>query len=265
MRQHAMQALHAGTVIPAMPLVLDASRHWDEVGQRRIIRYYLAAGVGGLAVAVHTTQFAIRKPGIDLFEPVLRLAMEEIAAYEERTGRVIVRIAGVCGPTPQAQREVRLAASLGYDAVLLSPGGLGAQEEAYLLERTREVAVFLPVIGFYLQPAVGGRVFTYDYWQALCQIDDVVAIKCAGFDRYLMMDVARAICYRPRAEKIAFYTGNDDNIVIDLLTPYVFDDTHKIRVVGGLLGHWAVWTHTAVRMLERIRATGEEMPRALLT
>lgn len=263
----ALALLRDGAFIPAMPLVLDSARQLDEAGQRRLIRYYLAAGVDGLAVAVHTTQFEIRDPEIDLFETVLRIAMDEMRRFEAAQGKRLIRVAGVCGQIGQAAAEAKLIQSLGYDAALLSPGGLGAQDEAYLLERTRQVAAVLPVIGFYLQPAVGGRVLSYDYWETLCATEGVVAIKCAAFDRYLTLDVARAVALSDR--QVALYTGNDDSIVTDLLTTYSFDVNgceKRVSVVGGLLGHWAVWTHTAVAMFRQLREasrTGQVTPQLL--
>lgn len=252
----ALQILKEGTVIPAIPLALTEDRKLDERHQRALIRYYLAAGAGGLAVAVHTTQFAIRDPKVGLFEPVLRLAAEEIERYEQKTGNTIVRISGVCGPTEQAVAEAVLAQKLGYDAVLLSPGGLSDLSEAELLARTRAVAAVMPVIGFYLQQAVGGRRFTYDYWEKLCAIDGVVAVKGASFNRYQTLDLVRAAATSVRARNITLYTGNDDNLLYDLLTPYSFEvdgEVYKTHFRGGLLGHWAVWTHKAVELLDKVR------------
>lgn len=256
MRPQAKEQLMNGTVIPAIPLVLHADRTLDEAGQRRLIRYYLAAGAGGLAVAVHTTQFAIRDSGIDLFQPVLAIAANEISRFEEKTGRTVIRIAGVCGPRQQAEREAETAVSLGYDAVLLSPGGLSGHSEEQLLDRTEAIARIAPVIGFYLQPAVGGRVFSFAYWQALCEIEGVVAIKVAPFERYLTLDVMRAVALSSRSDKIALYTGNDDHILLDLLSEYTFTQDgrqFRARFAGGLLGHWAVWTHTVVQLFEQLK------------
>jgi len=252
----ALKKLHEGTVIPANPLALNAKREFDERRQKAIVRYYLDAGVGGLAVAVHTTQFEIRDPKYNLLERVLKLAIEEASAYEKKTGKTIVMVAGACGKKEQAVREAELAKSLGYDAVLLSPGGLNALSEDEMVERTEAVAKVLPVIGFYLQPSVGGRVFTYNYWERICAIPNVVAIKAAPFNRYCTLDVARAAATSKRADEIALYTGNDDNIVIDLITNYSFNvdgKTYEKRFVGGLLGHWSVWTKTAVEMFEKLR------------
>ncbi len=261
MRKEAEALLYAGTVIPATPLCLDKNRQFNETAQRRLIRYYLKAGVGGLAVAVHTTQFEIRDPEVNLFEPVLRVAYEEAKAFEAATGKTIILVAGVCGPIKQAIREAELAASIGYDAALLSPGGLGAYDEDYLVERTAAVAKILPVVGFYLQPSVGGRVFTYRYWERVCETDNVVAIKTAGFDRYLTLDVVRAVTFSSRKDKIALYTGNDDNIINDLITPFSFQKdgkTYENRFVGGLLGHWAVWTSTVVKIFEELKQAVQE-------
>lgn len=259
MRENAYRVLQKGGVIPAMPLVLDENRRFDEAGQRRLIRYYLEAGADGIAAAVHTTQFEIRLPEHDMLETVLRVAAEEMKAYEERKGRAIVRIAGVCGPTEQAVREAQLAKKLGFDAVLVSPGGLKDKNEEYLIERTSSIAEVMPVVGFYLQPAVGGRVFSYEYWARLCAIENVAAIKCAAFNRYLTIDVARAIACSGR--EIALYTGNDDSIATDLMTKFSFetpDGTKTVSCVGGLLGHWAVWTHTAVEYFRKIREAAEK-------
>ena len=259
--ERALLKFSEGTFIPAHPLALTADRKLDEKRQRMLTRYYLDAGVGGLAVAVHTTQFEIRDPEIMLFEPVLKLAVEEIDAYEKKTGKVIVRIAGVCGPCEQAVEEARIALNLGYDAVLLSPGGLNHLPEEELLKRCEAVASIIPVVGFYLQTSVGGRVFTFDYWQKFCEIENVIGIKSAPFNRYQTLDVVRALACSKRADEIALYTGNDDNIVLDLLTKYKFTIdgvTYEKGFVGGLLGHWSVWANTAVKMFEMLREASKE-------
>lgn len=249
--EKALGILHSGTVIPAIPLVLDKNRCFDEQGQRRLVRYYLNAGVGGVAVGVHTTQFEIRKPEINLLEPVLSVTAEEIAAFEKVSGKTIVRVSGVCGKSEQACREAALAKRLGYDAVLLSPGGLADLSEQDLVVRTHDVAQNMPVIGFYLQTACGGRRLLFDYWRAVTDTPNVVAIKCASFNRYQTIDLVRGVAFSKRRGEVALYTGNDDNIVIDLLTPYRFivdGETVELRFVGGLLGHWSVWTHNVVQM-----------------
>lgn len=254
-----LKALHGGLVIPAHPLALNADRKLDESSQRALTRYYMAAGAGGIAVGVHSTQFEIRDPGIDLYEPVLRMAAEEVE--RARLTRPFIQVAGICGPTEQALREAEIATGLGYDAGLLSMGGLGGWSEQAHLERVRRIAAVMPVIGFYLQPSVGGRTFSYDFWREFADIEGVVAIKMAPFNRYQTLDVARAVCHSARRDEIALYTGNDDNIVVDLLTRYRFQvegKTVEKRIVGGLLGHWAVWTHKAVQLLEEIKQVREK-------
>ena len=248
------ELLHEGTVIPAHPLVLNSERQLDEERQRRLTRYYIAAGAGGVAVGVHTTQFEIRKPGVDLFETVLKLAAEEIEkAHLERP---FIKVAGIIGSTPNAIKEATLAKKHGYHFGLVSLGGLNDHSEEDLLEHVRAVSAIIPVFGFYLQPAVGGRILSYKFWRAFADIPGVAAIKIAAFNRYQTLDVVRAVCSSARRNEIALYTGNDDNIVADLLTPYSFNingtQTEK-RIVGGLLGHWAVWTNSAVALLNEIK------------
>lgn len=249
-----LKALHEGLVIPAHPLALDENRQLDERHQRALTRYYIASGAGGIAIGVHSTQFEIRDEPYNLYEPVLRMAAEEIA--KANIERPFIKVAGVCGPTEQAISEAQLAHSLDYDAALLSMGGLVDWSERDIIERTKQVAAIMPVIGFYLQPSVGGRIFSFDFWREFAEIPNVVAIKMAPFNRYQTIDVARAVCYSSRRDEIALYTGNDDNIINDLLTVYRFDVEGKLvekAVVGGLLGHWAVWTQKAVQLLEQIK------------
>lgn len=251
-----LSILKEGTVIPAIPLALHSDRTFYEEGQRKLVQYYLHAGVGGVAVAVHTTQFEIRDPEINLLEPVLTIASEEITKYEKETGKTIIRVAGACGKTEQAVAEATLAKSLGFDAVLLSPGGLLEESEEYLIERTKEVAKVLPVIGFYLQTACGGRRLSYEYWKAVADVANVVAIKCASFNRYQTIDLVRGVAASKRRDEVALYTGNDDNIIVDLLTPFRFTiDGEQIekRFVGGLLGHWSLWTNQVVQMFAKIK------------
>jgi dihydrodipicolinate synthase/N-acetylneuraminate lyase len=260
-----LRLLHDGAVIPAHPLALDADRRLDERRQRALTRYYVAAGAGGVAVGVHTTQFEIRRVG--LLEPVLRLASE--TADEARNGRPFLKVAGVLGPTEQALAEADLAASLGYDLGLLSLRGLDWDEER-LVAHAREVAERIPLVGFYLQPAVGGRRLSHDFWRAFADIEGVVAIKIAPFDRYATLDVVRAVCASERRDDIALYTGNDDAIVVDLLTPFrvrVGERVVEKRIVGGLLGQWAVWTRAAVDLLDEVRALRgqDRVPVELLT
>jgi hypothetical protein len=251
--------LREGQVIPAHPLALDASRRLDERRQRGLTCYYIDAGAGGIAVGVHTTQFAIRDPGVGLYRPVLELAAEEARAALASAPRPVALIAGVCGHTRQALTEAELAASLGYNAGLLSLGGWDTETEAAMIEHCRAVADVIPLFGFYLQPAVGGRVLSYDFWRRFAEIPNVWAIKIAPFNRYQTFDVVRAVVDAGRVD-IALYTGNDDNIVADLLTPYPIDvgGTTELRwIVGGLLGQWAVWTRAAVKLLERIKRARE--------
>ena len=248
------QLLQAGTVIPAHPLALTSNRILDEKSQRRLTRYYLAAGVGGLAVGVHTTQFAIRDPRHNLYETILTLAAEEVE--KANLNRPILMVAGVSGDAPQAVKEAQIAKKLGYDLMLVSMNGLGHWEEEALLERANALAEVMPLFGFYLQPAVGGRVLSYDYWKAFADIEQVHAIKVAPFNRYQTLEVVRAVCASKRRNQIALYTGNDDNIVLDLLSPYtvmINGKTYTKYFVGGLLGHWAVWTHQVVEMFEELR------------
>src|SRR5690349_8316622 len=262
------QVLSRGTVIPAHPLALTADRRLDERRQRALTRYYIAAGAGGLAVGVHTTQFAIREPRVGLFEPVLSLAAEEMDRADKIRNVPLIRIGGICGKTPQAVGEARLLQDLKYHAGLLSLAALKDLEDEALLRHCREVAAILPIMGFYLQPAVGGRVLSYRFWQRFVEIENVVAIKIAPFNRYHTLDVVHAVAESGR--EIALYTGNDDNIVMDLLTPYVFQidgKQKKFRIVGGLLGHWAVWTRRAVELLKEchsLACTDQPVPQQML-
>ncbi|OCT12307.1 dihydrodipicolinate synthase family protein [Paenibacillus pectinilyticus] len=247
-------ALHEGLVIPAHPLALTADRVLDEQSQRALTRYYIGAGSGGIAVGVHSTQFEIRDAKYNLFEKVLRLASEEVD--RAALTRPFIKVAGICGPTEQAIQETDIAISLGYDAALLSMGGLTGWSEAQILDRTARIAEKMPVIGFYLQPSVGGKVYSFDFWEKFANIPGIVAIKMAPFNRYQTIDVVRAVCYSDRRDEIALYTGNDDNIVNDLLTVYKFQVAGKQiekRIVGGLLGHWAVWTQKAVELLDEVK------------
>ncbi len=252
-----LATLRKGVVIPALPLALDRNRKLDERRQRALMRYYLNAGAGGVAVAVHTTQFEIRLPEFNLHSPVLQLAREEFDRFAKETGKPVIRIAGAIGKTEQAVSEARLAAGKGYHAVLLSVAALKNATNSELLDHCRAVAEVIPVIGFYLQPAVGGRKLDVDFWRAFAAIENVIAIKMAPFNRYQTLDVVRGAAESGRAEEIALYTGNDDNILVDLLTEYQFVVGGKIvkkRVAGGLLGHWAVWTRSAVRLLEEVHS-----------
>jgi hypothetical protein len=262
-------ALQRGQVIPACPLALTAERRLDERRQRALVRYYVAAGAGGLAVGVHTTQFAIRDPRHGLFEPLLRLAAEEMRRAEKRKDKPLVRIAGVCGRTAQAMAEALILRDCGFHAGLSSLAAMRDATEDELIAHCREVANVIPLIGFYLQPAVGGRVLPFSFWRRFMEIENVVALKIAPFSRYSTLDVVRAVVESGR-DDVALYTGNDDNIVMDLLTPFCFskgDARVERRIVGGLLGHWAVWTRKAVELLDechRLVAGGGAIPADML-
>ena len=259
-RQHLRTLLQRGLAIPAHPLALTSQRRFDERRQRALTRYYCAAGAGGVAVGVHTTQFAIREPRVGLLAPVLELARETVREAQQRDDRPIVTIAGVCGQTTQACREAALARDLGYDAGLISLAALAGASDAELIAHCRAVADVLPIMGFYLQPAVGGRRLGYGFWRDFLGIDAVVAIKVAPFNRYGTTDVVRALAASGRSGDVSLYTGNDDNIVADLLTDFRVGPAGSppVRFVGGLLGHWAVWTRRAVELLDAIRACRDE-------
>ena len=245
-----------GCVIPAHPLALTSAGTLDERRQRALTRYYIDAGAGGIAVGVHTTQFAIREPQHALYRPVLELAAEATRTWRAHATSPFMRVAGVIGGTRQATAEAAIAASLGYDVALLGLGALKGATEADLITHCRAVAEVMPLFGFYLQPAVGGRVLSYSFWRAFAEIEHVWAIKIAPFNRYQTLDVVRAIGDAGRAD-IALYTGNDDSIITDLLTPFPARPGTR-RIVGGLLGQWAVWTRAAVRLVERVQALGNE-------
>ncbi|HEY5919963.1 MAG TPA: dihydrodipicolinate synthase family protein [Chryseolinea sp.] len=248
------ELLLKGTVIPAHPLALDTNRKLDEKNQRALTRYYIESGAGGVAVGVHTTQFEIRLPKYNLFEKVLSIASEEVGRANLK--RPFIKVAGITGPTDQAVREAKIARSLNYDLGLLSNGGLPDYTEEQLIERVARVSEIIPVFGFYLQPAVGGRILSFEFWKKFAANPNVHAIKVAAFNRYQTLDVVRAVCQSDRVDEIALYTGNDDNIVADLLTPYRFESNGKLvekKFVGGLLGHWAFWTKKAVDLLDQIK------------
>lgn len=247
--------LRKGVVIPALPLALNKQRKLDERRQRALFRYYMDAGAGGIAVAVHTTQFAIRLKEVDLFRPLLEIANEEFNTFTSGSKKPIIRIAGAIGRTDQALRESHLALSNGFHAVLLSLAAYPDASNKTLLEHCHAVAEIIPVIGFYLQPAVGGRKLDADFWREFSQIENVIGIKIAPFNRYQTLDVVRGVVESGRADQIILYTGNDDNIMVDLLTEYNISAGGKVvkkKIVGGLLGHWAVWTNTVVKLLEKI-------------
>jgi len=267
--QELQRALLAGLVIPAHPLALTEARRLDERRQVALTRYYCDAGAGGVAVGVHTTQFAIRDPGVQLLRPVLELAIRTVRDWCPQ--RRVITIAGVCGSTAQAIAEAELAASLDYDAALLSLAAFSDEANARVIDHCRRVAGVIPVMGFYLQPAVGGRVLDRAFWRDFLEIDRVVAIKVAPFDRYRTLDVASALAESGRHD-VALYTGNDDAIVADLLTPFPAfaplssgalrrGKPKSVHFSGGLLGQWAVWTKNAVELLRRcLTATRCEVP-----
>lgn len=259
-----LERIRTGTAIPAHPLALDRDRRFDRRRQRALTRYYVDAGVGGLAVGVHTTQFAIREVG--LYEPVLGAAMADARAW---TDRPLVMVAGLAGPTDQAVAEAKTAVGLGYHAGLLSLAAMAGQDTDALIAHCARVAEEIPLIGFYLQPAVGGMSLDADFWSRFAAIDNVIAIKVAPFNRYRTLDVIRGVVAARAEDRVTLYTGNDDHIVLDLLTPFtVMRDGAPVtlRFRGGLLGHWSVWTRQAVLMLERLKAAagGGDVPADLL-
>ncbi|SDS75424.1 dihydrodipicolinate synthase family protein [Microlunatus soli] len=260
-----LERFRAGGVIPAHPLALTDDGRLDERRQRALTRYYLEAGSIGVAVAVHTTQFAVHEPGRGLLDPLLTLAAETAREYHS-DGELPVLVAGLSGPTEQAVAEARLAADLGYHLCLLAPHGVGDVDESYLLDRARAVGEVLPVIGFYLQPAVGGRRLSRTFWRSLAELPTTVGIKVAPFDRYATLEVVHGVAESARRSEIALYTGNDDHIVMDLLTSFTGTTStgrlERLEMVGGLLGQWAVWTQEAVRTLGLARRAkaGEVQP-----
>lgn len=259
-----------GMVIPAHPLALNAERRLDERRQRALTRYYSAAGADGIAVGVHTTQFEIREPKIGLLEPVLELASETMTGCDAVREQPLLRVAGIVGRTPQAVAEAELAAKLGYHVGLVSLSAFSGVDNAAMVTHLRAVAEVIPVFGFYLQPSVGGRKLDYEFWREAAGIKNLVGIKVAPFNRYESLDVARAVVDAGRAEDLALYTGNDENIIIDLLTTYRFGNDAKscLPFRGGLLGQWAVWTRKAAEDLKELvslRESGADIPVRWLT
>lgn len=249
-------ALDAGVAIPACPLALNRRRKLDERRQRALFRYYNAAGAGGLAVGVHTTQFAIREPRHGLFEPVLQIAAEEMDRADEKRPEKLIRVGGICGQTKQAVAEAELLNRLGYHTGLLNLGAMRGKTDKEIIAHCEAVAKTIPVFGFFLHPAVGGLELPFSFWRRFAEIENVVAIKIAAFNRYQTIDVIRAVAESGRKD-IALYTGNDDNIIVDLITPHKFKvNGRKVtrRFAGGLLGHWAVWTKKAVDWLSAAKA-----------
>jgi len=264
--QDVLALLAQGTVIPAHPLALAADRQFDRRRQRALTRYYVDAGAGGLAVGVHTTQFAIRERG--LYETVLRSAMEDRLAWSDRP---MAMIAGLCGSTQQAKAEARTAVGLGYHAGLLSLAAMASASEDQLIEHCQAVAQEIPLVGFYLQTVVGGPVLSSDFWRRFAEIPNVLAIKVAPFNRYRTHDVVRGLVEARAEDRVFLYTGNDDHIILDLALPFVAmrdGEPVTVRFRGGLLGHWSVWTASAVQQLRQVKealaAHGGALPPELL-
>lgn len=267
-----LQNIKKGIVIPAIPLALDSERNFDAVHQKALLRYYIDSGAGGLAVGVHTTQFEIRDEQVGLFEPVLKFASEVIDEYcEVQNVDSFFKVAGVCGKTEQAAAEAIFALEAGYHACLLSLSAFAGESNESMLSHCKAIAQIMPIVGFYLQPAVGGKVLSYDFWRKFAEIDNVIAIKMAPFNRYQSLDVVRAVCDAGREKDITLYTGNDDNILVDLLTEYKIQTpsgVKSVRIAGGLLGHWAVWTKGAVELLDQVHglvASNAPVPVEMLT
>lgn len=267
--ENLRRRLLKGMVIPAHPLALTSDRKLDEKHQRALTRYYLAAGAGGVAVGVHTTQFEIHHPEVGLYQPVLELATEQVRRFSSQSSDKPVCVAGIVGKTAQALEEAKLALDLGYDCGLLGLGAMKAASDDQLIQHVQAVAEIISIFGFYLQPSVGGRVLSVDFWRRFAQVENVVAIKMAPFNRYRTLDVVRAVGESGRAQEIALYTGNDDNILLDLLSAFRFSNSGPVlRIVGGLLGHWAVWTRRAVELLTQVHeaiSRGDSVPSELLT
>ncbi|MBL8991898.1 MAG: dihydrodipicolinate synthase family protein [Spirochaetia bacterium] len=268
-----LEQTRRGTAIPALPLALDENRKFDEKYEKALARYYIDAGAGGLAVGVHSTQFEIRDPDVKLFEPVLKLASETIDTWlKKKSGaQPFLKVAGICGKTKQALAEAEFAVKTGYHAGLLSLAAMKDTSIKEMVEHCREVSNAIPLIGFYLQPSVGGRPLPYEFWRGFFEIENVLAVKMAPFNRYQTFDVVRALCESGRENEVTLYTGNDDNIVVDLLSEYRIQTSRgakQVRIKGGLLGHWAMWTHNVVALLRNIHDIVENnkpIPPALLT
>jgi len=268
--KNILNIIKKGVVIPPLPLALQKNRTIDEKYQKALIRYYCDAGARGIAVGVHTTQFEIRKPGIALYKPLLKFSMDIMRSYQKDKNRSIVKIAGVCGNTDQAINEATFAANTGYDAALLSLAALKDENDDALIEHCKSISRIIPLFGFYLQPAVGGRILSYSFWRRFSEIQNVVGVKIAPFNRYQTLDVVRAVALSGRENDITLYTGNDDHIILDLLTPYPVHTPGGVKIMrikGGLLGQWSVWTKKAVELLSEIHEIIEEkkqIPQELL-
>ncbi len=268
--QSVVAAIRQGLLIPAHPLALDHQRRFSERRQRALTRYYHAAGAGGVAVGVHSTQFAIREARYGLFKPVLELAAATIRACDQAAGRQTVLVAGICGKTDQALAEASFARETGYHLGLLSLSAFKEASDDELIVHCNTVTQAIPLMGFYLQPAAGGRLLSEGFWRRFAEIPNVVAIKIAPFNRYQTLDVIRAVASSGRAGEIALYTGNDDHILLDLLTEYIISDAQgqvKLQISGGLLGHWSCWTQKAAGLFDQVKQARREnaIPKSLLT
>ena len=248
--QQILENLRKGVVIPAHPLALKKNRELDEKRQKGLTRYYIESGAGGIAVGVHTTQFEIHNPEAGLYKPVLEISMEAVKEYGVENK--LVKVAGICGKTSQAVKEAEIARSSGYDAGLLSLTELKEETENQIIEHAKEVARVIPLFGFYLQHSLGGRFLSFDFWCKFFEIENVIAVKIATFDRYTTIDVVRALLETEKEKEIALYTGNDDNIIFDLITPFKVKD-REVNIVGGLLGHWAFWTKKSVEIFNEVK------------
>lgn len=266
--QDVLENFRRGMVIPATPLALDMNKKIDVKHQKALVRYHIDCGVGGIAIGVHSTQFEIREHGV--FEDLLKLVSDEIDSWSAKTNKKILKVAGVCGAEEQALKEAKYAASVGYQAALLSLTALKGQNLDKLIAHCRKVAEVMPIIGFYMQTSVGGIVLPYEFWKEFATIPNVLGIKIAPFNRYKTFDVVRAICEAGKENDITLYTGNDDNIVVDLISEYKVATTSGIkslRIKGGLLGHWCVWTQKAVELLSEIHQlidSEKDIPQELL-
>ncbi|MFP4542199.1 MAG: dihydrodipicolinate synthase family protein [Opitutales bacterium] len=268
MNEEILKLIRKGVALPATPLALTAGRQFDAHRQKVLMRYYVDAGVGGVAVGMHFTQFEIRNPGVGMYEPVMRTCAEELDRLSKDRGRPLIKIAGLNGLTADALGQARLAKDLGYDFAIVSMAAFGPNAmEQDLLHHMREIAKVMPVFGFYLLTGVGGIPLPYSFWRGLVDIENIYGIKIAPFERYGTVDVVRAVADAGRQDQITLYTGNDDSILYDLVTPFDFG-TGEARIRGGLLGQWACWTKTAVEFLESVHAwwdSGEPLPREMLT
>lgn len=251
--KRTLDLIRRGTVIPAAPLALDRHRQLDERRQRALVRYYMDAGAGGIAVGMHFTQFEIRRPGIDLFKPVLQLCAEEADIQSKKSGRPVVKVAGINGRTAEALEQAQLAKELGYDVAIVSMATFGGALEQEMIYHMKEIAKVMPLFGFYLLTGVGGIQLPYHFWREVAEIENVIGIKIAPFNRYGTIDVVRAIADSGRADDITLYTGNDDSIIYDFITPYRFEkNSPTVCIRGGLLGQWGCWTKRAVELHERL-------------